>query len=784
MSGRARSKPEAGGRGGREPRRPGSDALPATTPFVERASLLILLALIPLRVVLAETHRFSTPSFFRGQEGPPSAQPATTFLIIGLICAVALVSAFARLWRGRPLYRRTGAEIGAALLMIAGVVSTWRASQTHLALIGTLDLLGMILFMFALRQLLTRPWHVRLALSVIVATGAMVGVKAVYQVAVEYPDTQAYFEQYHQARLQAQAGEAGVGQLHDFERRLEGRLATSYFSHPNVFGSHVILFVCASIAVVADRFRRRAHWTLALPLLVAAGGGATLWLAQSKGALAALAGAAALFALGHLLAGRIRRRPRATVIGLWLLAVIGAAGIAGLLRARPEALGRSMLFRQLYWQGAWSMVQEQGPWGVGANNFGRWFTRYKPVDCPEEVQAPHSWIVRLAAEWGALGLMGMVFMFAGISRRLWRSPDPPAPHAERGGSIGLWALGIALVLAAGWAVILAGADSDFLMWTLLMAVPVWIVAFGVNSMESRRAGDLPDDGLGPILAGLCAGLLGFLLHTSIDLAMFTPAAATTFFAMMGVALAVRGGFPTIDERPARRGPAIVLALMGAVVLGFFAAGIVAPAAETAARLDTARRGATEGGWDRFVASRSRADYVAAAAAYRPDATASVELSEALIGRLPAPGAIEPRSALERTDRILDLLEGVRRRDPRNSSLNRNESTVHYQRYEHTRRAAELDRAIEAMRRSVAGYPTAPKRWIVLGQLIEARIGDAGSPDDRRDAANAYRRALLLDDGRIHVSTPNRLSQAQRADLGERIERLASPRAASGPASPD
>ena len=55
-------------------------------------------------------------------------------------------------------------------------------------------------------------------------------------------------------------------------------------------------------------------------------------------------------------------------------------------------------------------MREHGLWGVGASNFGRHFTHYKPVECPEDVQDPHSWIVRAATEWGWLGLISPALM--------------------------------------------------------------------------------------------------------------------------------------------------------------------------------------------------------------------------------------------------------------------------------------------------------------------------------------------------------------------------------------
>ncbi len=56
--------------------------------MIERAALLVLLAMIPLRAVLAEMHSFESPRILRDLDTPPTAQPATTFLIVAVIAAV------------------------------------------------------------------------------------------------------------------------------------------------------------------------------------------------------------------------------------------------------------------------------------------------------------------------------------------------------------------------------------------------------------------------------------------------------------------------------------------------------------------------------------------------------------------------------------------------------------------------------------------------------------------------------------------------------------------------
>ncbi|MBN2559874.1 MAG: hypothetical protein JXQ75_02965 [Phycisphaerae bacterium] len=544
----------------------------------------VLLALIPFRAIVNETHTFEVPRWFRNLPAPAGALPATTLLIAAIVLCSTVAVCCARLWWGGRRYRWTGAELGAGLLLIAAVISTWRAGQKHLAVVGVVDFLAVVLYLLTLRQILTRPWHIRLALTVILGTGAMVVTKCAYQRWVEWPQTVEYYEQHKDELIDPASGDAdnarSAGLLHDYEQRLRGGSVTGYFGHSNVLGSYLILVVMASLAVAAGRHRRRPGWSLIFPLLIALGGCAAMAYAQSKGAIVACGAALLMWVLGRWIVASDRRFTirHHLWIAMWLAALVGVAAVLGVLKSNPEALGRSMLFRSMYWHGASEMLRDQGPWGVGANNFGRFFTRYKSVACPEEVESPHSWVVRAATEWGVIGLVGLLVLFVGVSRQIarvgvehcgsrtadrgsraadcrsedrvgegeaaglgWgaRAEQARAAFEFGGGSIVMWTAGIGAIVVGWTAWILLGSDPGYLAVTLLVAAVPWVFGFIAASMEDNKATVFADDPPGPLLAGICAGLVGFLLHTGIDLAMFRGGAATTFFGMMAISLALR-----------------------------------------------------------------------------------------------------------------------------------------------------------------------------------------------------------------------------------------------------
>lgn len=736
--------------------------------WVLSACLLILLALIPLRVVIAETHTFEVPRLFRHLDVPDGAGPATTFAIFAIIVSIAAVVMVTMPRRGRRPWTPTGIQIGAAILLVAMIVSTWRAGQKHLAVIGSLDMLGLIIFAATLRRLLTRPWHVRLTLCVILTAGAMTIVKCAYQKWIETPDTIRYFEE-HRAELmpqQADGNSSEAGFLHDYEQRLRSGSVSGYFAHPNVLASYLILIVMTAIALLLSRLKVRPSWTLIAPAIIAAGGLAALQAAQSKGAAAALAIALGLLLLGTILRRVIIARPRTTVIAVLLGGVLAAAALAAALSARPDALGRSMLFRSLYWQGAWDMLLDRGPWGIGANNFGRLFTAYKDVSCPEDVEDPHSWVVKIAMEWGVLGLVGFVTILVGAAWHMTRRRESLHNDPSPGGSIILWTGGLGALVFTWWACIVSGATEEYALLVLHIPALTWIVMMIALSLEGptrQFAADAPS----PMLIPLCAGLLGFLVHAGIDLAMFNGGAATTFFAIAAVVMALAR--PPASETAtepvtqiAQPTPKAAIAAIGAALALTVTVVLVLPSAKASANLRIGRLQADAPTWDKYVDSPGHAAYSSAIDAYPLDATAADELLEELTRRV---------ATLDHVQSALPLVDVMRARDPFNAAAWQHLATLRFQRFVIGHDIADLRAAIDATRKAVEAYPTSPSKRLTLAELYEKAAAATGDADAKRKAADELEKALTLDEERIYVSRPNHFPEEMKATIRRRIDAL-------------
>jgi O-antigen ligase len=765
--------------------RRGPAAIISIDHLVEHLILLVLLSLIPLRIVLSETHTFELPQLFRSID-VPGTSPAASFLIIAVIIACATGVVVMRLLNGQQL-KWTGGEFGAGLLLAAGVLSTVRAGQKHLASVGVLDFLALLLYCFTLRQLLTDRNLVRIALTIVLASGGMIFAKCAYQRWIELPATVKYYED-HKTELLSNAEAAQSiparqddplsiddrrsGLLYDYEARLKSGSATGYFSHPNVLASTLILIIFVAIAVAWCRRMTRPAWSLIAPLVIAGACLLALLAAQSKGAIAAAMIAGGLLITARILSRIFAAAPRRALLIAWVIAGLGAAGLIATLHHRPQGLGLSMFYRSMYWQGAWRMARDQGPLGVGADNFGRYFMRYKSVECPEDVDDPHSWLVKVVVEWGLLGGAGLIALLGGLSWRIVADLtrrervipiEEPVPSPSM-----LHSIVINLAICLGCFVVpwaLHDCDLDFVVLMLAVGMIPFAFFFIASAMEDKRDTAFAGADLSRAVAPLLAGLTGFLLHTSVDLGMFIAGPATLFFAIVAVVLALSEPPSSRQKlRARRRGAATRVGAIGGAATIMVLVVLAVPAARAAERLHIARVAKAPDPAD-LEGSLKMTAYRAAVAAYPLDGTALQEM-------------IELRSGYIRTemdvDRLMERIKRLRRIDPSNTSLGQIEAAVCFRRYLMTHRRDDLDQAVDCQHAFVASAPKSPYRWIALADLLEQAWRSTGDILYREEAASAVETALNIDYRRLYVSAANRFSDSLKAQLQSRMDMLRKP----------
>ena len=757
----------------------------------EQIALFVLLALIPLRATINETHTFEVPRMFReiaATQAHPGYTLAFSFLIIGIGVWrwLSRVAKFDRRWLP------TGGEFGFAILAIVTVIALVQAGQKHLALSGGINLLGAIVYGFTLRSLLNSPARVRLTCYVLVATGVMLAVKGGAQHFIEHPNTLAYFEENKAELLKNSLYSEGM--LHDYEQRLRSAELSGYYPHSNVYGSHLILLLMATLAPVMDRLRRSvSRLTLLVPLIAFGMLAAIVFLGTGKGPIIGATAALVTFGIGALGARYLTRFRYVALALAWLVALGGVVGVTLVLQQDEAALGRSLQFRHMYWRGAAAMVEDRGMMGVGPLNFGRHFTRYKPVECPEEVESPHSWIVQLLAEWGVLGLAGFVLMLAGMSWRVARLSRPPdakdaestqpdddagnveasqirnidAAHHVQTPNVIYWsgALGAVMFLLLA---------QHYLTNAYLLAVYLglglvlpFLLGLLMTAIETHDDTEISDAALGSVAIPLFAGAIGFLVHTAIDLALFEGGPATTLFAMIAAGFAALSlkHQSQIDDVPVdspsllQRRIAAIAGLM-VITVGVVMFNIAGSYQEN---LSVARRNPVGTRiWRTYMNQPQARASQMANRRYPLDATSLGEWVEQLIPRARTIGQFNT---------ALAAADAHQQRDPFNALGHNLKGTLLRGRFEVSEDIDDLKQAVGEYEMLVAAYPTHPDRHIYLADVLVQLANDAQHPEFRTRAIQHLRRALELESKRIYVSQPNRKSAQDIRQIEETIQRL-------------
>jgi len=531
---------------GAGPARPEGGSRLGLAGWCERASLAVLLVVLAIRPLIAETYDSAVVGISRVLPGIGHPTPAVTVLIdLAILIAVLLWVVGSALRAGRSC-RWGMMELGALVAAAAAIVSCAAASNKRLAIVATGDWVAMVAVMILLARQVRRPWQARLVLCVVLASGLTSAVKCIQQRAYEFDETIREYRR-HEAALWLQEGlRLDDPQVELYRRRLYGKEATGFFVDPNVAGSYLVLCAFAAAGLAAAKLRgpvrpfRRAFGVVGVGLtgvgLVAVG------LTASRGAiLAVILGAGVWLGLERLKGrlGPVRRRM--LVVG-WLAAATGAAAVVGYGTVTGTLPTDSLRFRWGYWQASARMIAEH-PWtGVGTANFGRAYTRYKSIRQPEEVKDPHNLLVKAAAEWGLVGAVGLVVMLVGLSSRIVGDAPVPDPYGradcrpfDTPGRPLRWTALVAVAAFAAHA--LAGGYGSFagLVVGTLIPAGIWLIAINLLLLDSDQMRFFEDDALPGCTLAVACGLLVFVVLNLITFSLFVPGAGTTFFALAGLA---------------------------------------------------------------------------------------------------------------------------------------------------------------------------------------------------------------------------------------------------------
>jgi len=736
------------------------------TRIVETGCLLLLLVVVGLRPLICETYTSARSPLTATLGTLEDPQPATTLAFDAAILAVAAAWMVTRAVTPSHRWRRSGLEWGALLVLVAGAISCAVAGNKRLALNATVDWLTLPLLTLLLVQLLRTGWRVRLALAVILATAAVQAYECFNQVLYSFPQTEQFYEQ-HRDRIWAERGiEPDSAQVELYERRLYSREASGFLAHGNVTAGYLVAAALATAGLAWSRWRS-GRVPAGLIGLVALAMAVAVGLTGSKGALAAGLIASAVWCLRNAAGGWIERHPRRTLRIGW--AVVLAAGLATVAHGwyHGSLPGSSLDFRWQYWTASSRMIADHALTGVGRENFGRHYLQYKPITSPEEVSNPHNFLVGATAEWGVVGLGGVVLMLIGGSIAATRGPHDGLDTTPSPRSTALcWGVVTGAVIFLARCFLLGTSDPNYLFVSTAIPLIVWAAVFALASPGRADAGHTRD--LQRLAIGVNCALLAFLLQDTINFALSVPGAATTFFALLAIPIALRQPAPATVSTPAgglrtalaRWSPAAIACT--ALLLHVFL--LLAPVARCAITLAWARAHASRPTPGPHRAQPVFAAYQGAASLDPLDPTPCAECAAWLFGF--AEAAPDPentlRAAIQQTDRAIA-------RDPLGTSLHRQKLRICRRAYKVTGDTAHLAAAVNHARRVVDLYPQSPEAHADLGLSLLDVARHRPTSEQLAEARHHLQRTLDLDNARPTWEQIRRLPPRRRQQIQQAIE---------------
>ncbi len=346
----------------------------------------------------------------------------------------ALGAAFWCWWSGKPTPRIHPIEMGLAGLAGLAFMTARTAAHYHFpARLIAWEWLIYLLIFAVVRRLAGTPGERGHLLAALLATGVSLSIYAIYQYAVELPQTraalatdEALIREAAKYNVHLAAGDPGLAGWRD---RLQQNNVFATYAHPNSFAGFLALVMPATLAwaLLCWRRQRRWSWRVGIASGAAALVLAALWLTHSRGAIIGSA-LAALWLIPFIRIGTLSKRlgwfTGACAIALLVvgLAALSPLGASGLQKARA-----SLGLRSDYWTATVGMIRDYFWWGVGWGNFGRFYPRYMLPTAYEKIQDPHNLFLETWACGGlfavlALGMTLAAFYYFWV-RQVNRTPD-------------------------------------------------------------------------------------------------------------------------------------------------------------------------------------------------------------------------------------------------------------------------------------------------------------------------------------------------------------------------
>lgn len=339
------------------------------------------------------------------------------------------------------------------------------------------------------------------------------------------------------------------------QRTIDKRVFST-FVLPNSLAGFLVLLIPPSVLLLVSARRGVPRLLLGGSLAVLLLG---LFFTFSKGGW--LAGALVLLVFlvsrGRAWLPRRWRPMLGVVLGIGVLfaaALISFPRLMEHVTATSSRLGPSAAVRLQYWAAGVGMWRSHPVFGVGPGNFENHYTRHMSV-ASEETTHAHNDYVELLAECGPLAAAAYVAFWliaftAAIRRR--ESPVDPEPTSRVPRGLFPTAGVLGVVLAAFCGAALTMWDSSILnLLSVAVFAALWWLAYWLSGRYGEGGGRHS-----ALTVALLFGLLGFVLHSAVDLNLYVEGLAYVAFIAAGLATASWGRARTFH--PAPRGQLCVL----------------------------------------------------------------------------------------------------------------------------------------------------------------------------------------------------------------------------------
>jgi hypothetical protein len=530
-----------------------------TWAFVVLAGLALVLS---LRLTMTETLReglAQKQERLLAQTDPehhlalPEVGPGVTtgFATIALLlsAAGAAIAAAADLitWKHFVRWLIIAAIAGCALN------STFRAANRFAAAVGATDIIAILAAGWTVSLLchpaLTGRRSRQFLMALFVAILAAWIMQGMIQHFVDQPETIATFEQNRDQILRSQGIAPGSPEAAAYEARLHGGELEGFLTLANVTAAGFVglLVMAAGLAVSFFRTAMRDENPIAaivgvsISAILFALGTWMLVLTQSNGGMGMVVICTVATIAGVGLHGIFAPYRRVLIVAGFCALFLGGAAVVAYGVRHDSLPGKSLRFRWYYWTAAATLVRDHPLAGVGADNFGSYYTSVKRPAAPEDVSDPHSYFVRAAAELGipAAALLALLIACSVIAAA--RAPFAlPDGTAEPRPILSINVLVVAAMFCGVWWMLRYAIVGPYEIYFLYLAILYALLAACAGAGAFILMESAPPRSASLAIGGLM-GALGMFIYDQINMALLTGAAAMLFWFLLGFAGAAAPG---------------------------------------------------------------------------------------------------------------------------------------------------------------------------------------------------------------------------------------------------